>query len=676
MNRRTLNFRTTPARVCAPCLAWVRVAVGLGLLALGNEGRAATNEHEQNIVYPAGAGVLDVTTAPYNAKGDGKTDDTQAIIQCIDDAKVRKTICYLPNGTYLVSKTLTFKESVKSTRYKAEQNQFVRIQGQNERGVIIRLKDNLGFNGPVLSTIKEGGSNIAFGNRVANLTVDTGSGNPAAIGVRFSSSNGGVLRHVTIRAGKGSDSTGLDLPSTGGPSYLHHLTITGFATGIYLPSHGEMFIEHITLNQQGKAGIIVDGAVGSFRDVVSNSASPVLILNAGQAVLLDSELSGGSNTIAAIDNPGSNQTALLVRNVRTRGYASAIKDKGKNVPGTDVTEYSSQEVRKLWAETPARTLNLPVKETPDIPWHAAATDWAFVDAYGAVGDGKTDDTVAIQKAMNSGKPVVFFLPGKSYKVTQTITIGGAVEHVMFNYALFDKIPLKLNQTLFKVVDGTAPVVLLEEFWNSFEYYTIVEQATRRPLIIRECLARRGAAYRNSVEGGEVFIENVAGGVKGEKGAVPYEFTFKNQKVWARNINPEHHYHVLNDGSLLWAFGFKSESGAAIFTTIHGGLTEVLGGKKWSGGRDTGREQESCIINIDSHVSASLFEEAGGTKASPITTPVLETRGGVTRTLAAAELPRMSIGKRSGGFVLGLYVGYDRAAVDTLLRDKFNLKADK
>jgi len=92
-----------------------------------------------NHVFPACANVIDVTKAPYNAKGDGKTDNTAALQQALKDHMGRHRIIYLPNGTYLVSSTLMWSKKDASGK---EAWGFTWIQGQNQAGTIIRLKDN------------------------------------------------------------------------------------------------------------------------------------------------------------------------------------------------------------------------------------------------------------------------------------------------------------------------------------------------------------------------------------------------------------------------------------------------------------------------------------------------------------------------------------------------------
>ena len=54
-----------------------------------------------------------------------------------------------------------------------------------------------------------------------------------------------------------------------------------------------------------------------------------------------------------------------------------------------------------------------------------STDFVSVKDYGAVGNGVTDDTAAIQAAINSGKAA--YLPAGTYRVTTSLTLpSGAI----------------------------------------------------------------------------------------------------------------------------------------------------------------------------------------------------------------------------------------------------------
>src|ERR1019366_4586612 len=137
--------------------------------------------------FPADAGMINVKTE-FGAKGDGLSDDTAAIRAAIQGPGVQVRVLYFPKGTYIVSDTLNWLRADKTWRSS------LAFQGENERGTIIRLKDEApgyqhsdapkavirpGSNEPWNKN--DGSGYNGFFNYISDLTVDTGSGNPGAI---------------------------------------------------------------------------------------------------------------------------------------------------------------------------------------------------------------------------------------------------------------------------------------------------------------------------------------------------------------------------------------------------------------------------------------------------------------------------------------------------------------
>ena len=97
---------------------------------------AETGESAEAIRFPPDANIVNVQDEPYGAKGDGVTDDTEALTRAIQDndcatAVYRsspKTI-YLPEGAYLIS------DSIEAD------NCGVRVVGAGSGLTTIRLQD-------------------------------------------------------------------------------------------------------------------------------------------------------------------------------------------------------------------------------------------------------------------------------------------------------------------------------------------------------------------------------------------------------------------------------------------------------------------------------------------------------------------------------------------------------
>lgn len=599
-----------------------------------------TDRQRENIVFPADAGVLNVKD--FGAEGDGVTDDTAAIQALLNAHPNGQRIIYLPNGTYLVSGTITWPAG---TPGKGNEYKNTILQGQSERGVTLKLKDNAAeftiaakpkpviFTGPAPAQ--------RFGNSIRNLTVDTGNGNLGAIGIQFNANNQGSVRQVTIQSGDGAGINGLDLNFADeiGPLLVKNLTVKGFQYGIRTGFRiNSQTFENITLKNQREYGLYNTGQVVNIRGLTSDNAVTAIYNAGGRMTLLDSSLNG---TGAAASKPALRSDYpldLLVRNLKTSGYQAAIQNSNNTQVGPTVAEFRSGPVINQFP-SPKQTLNLPIKETPDVPWDdPSKTAWANVGSYGAKPNDSQDDTAAIQAAIDSGKTTVYF-PVGTYNVTKTILIRKNVRRLIGTEATVE-VPKTVNPG-FKVVAGKNPIVVFERIGSGYNPTPTLENASSRTLVIRDATNVSG----NMTGSGDVFIENVVSN--------PWQtWTFNNQNIWARQFNVENSgTHITNNGGKLWILGLKTERGGTLIDTKGGGKTELLGGLAYTttAGPD-GTQNYPMFINNGSSISITLGEVNFG---SPnYTTYVRETSGGIARNLTGKSLPSYV----GSGKQIPLYVG--------------------
>ena len=128
------------------------------------------------------------------------------IIRAIAEHDGRNYTLYFPNGVYLVSRQLAWKDETGGW------GAYLSFQGQSQSGTIIRLVDRApGFADPshpkaVIYTASQVGhapdnpggiGNEAYLNNINDLTLDSGTGNPGAIGIYYLGSNRSQLSNVT-----------------------------------------------------------------------------------------------------------------------------------------------------------------------------------------------------------------------------------------------------------------------------------------------------------------------------------------------------------------------------------------------------------------------------------------------------------------------------------------------
>ncbi len=536
---------------------------------------------EIEINLPPDAGVLNVK-ADFGAKGDGRTDDTAAIREAIRHALGERRYAappfvYFPRGTYRVSDILWSR--VAEEGWSAGWRAGMHLVGQSRQGTVLRLRDRCpGYADPtapraVLMTGSEsdnrenagGGGNRAFRHVVWNLTVDTGRGNPGAVAVDYVVSNRGAIENVTLRSGDGAGVCGLRLQRHWpGPGLIKHVRIEGFDHAVRVGHYQySMTFEHVHLTGQRLAGIVCPRNVLAIRGLHSTNAVPVLQVAGGHGhvALLDAVLEGGAPDRAAIEGKGK----LLLRNVTVRGYGTAVDDQteaDRDVPGgpgeTRIGEYAT-EAHGLGA--PAAGLRLPVEETPT--FHAPDLGlWVGAGRFGATPDDPADDDAdALQKAIDTGGPVVY-LPAGVYHVGRTVIVRGPVRKITGLHSAIMPRKGTTVEPLVRVEGTGADAVVLEHL----RLQGLVEHASARALALRH-LDFRG--YRNTPDGtGPLFLEDTIG--------KPIRILHP-QPVWGRQVNSEFGDAPLieNHGGTLWLLGFKTEGHMVCIRTV-GGRTELLG----------------------------------------------------------------------------------------------------
>jgi polygalacturonase len=606
----------------------------------------ATSSGNENIVFPPDARIVNVKTE-FGAKGDGVTDDTEAIDAALRAFPNGGRIIYLPNGVYLVSDLMSWAPGTLGR----DDYKNIILQGQSQKNTIIKLKDRApGYtDASEPKAVFYTGPRPAqrFRNSIRNLTLDTGVGNAGAIGIQFNASNQGTLRDVTIRSSDGQGIIGLDLNFTDeiGPLLVKNVTIDGFKSGIRTGhSVNSQTFEDVRLQNQTEYGFYNSGQVINIRNLISRNAVTAVYNRGGYMTLIDSSLTGIGPAANEPAIKNDTEPHLLVRNLRTSGYEVAIESGNSTQAGPTINEFVSGGVKSLFP-SPQRTLNLQIRETPDVPWDdPVKTPWANVISFGAIPDDDKDDTEGIQAAIDSGRTTVYF-PSGIYRIQGTVLVRNNVRRIMGNET-FIIIGNTNNPTIpgFKLMDGSSPIVVFERFHNGYYKNPAIENASDRTIVIRHVLNVSG----NMTGSGDVFIEDLVGNHD-------FTWTFNGQNVWARQFNVENQgTHIINNGGNLWIFGLKTERGGTLIDTRAGGKTELLGGLAYTTTPTIdGTQNDPMFVSDESSISVNIAEVNFGGGPN-YTNYVRETRNGVTRNLLPESLPNY-IG---GGKQIPLYVGFE------------------
>ena len=374
------------------------------------------------------------TEDEFDIVADGKFDVSDALQAAVNSIKEERGFgtLYLPEGKYLISRTIYVPGSVRIVGY-----------GRNRPEIILE-KNTPGFDTEETSMMWFTGGIVTDPSRVADASAGTfysgisnvdfriGKGNPMAIALRTHLAQHGIVSHVSIYGGDGFAclyDAGNELEDVEfyGARY-------GISSNVSSPSWPIAMVDAYFEGQK-EAAIITRNAGFAIVNMKVKNAPAAVICEKDMTDRLFMEDCYFENVKKGVVMTGeegeSNQLNLLRIYCKNVPVAVSLPKAGKDYQMLDKT-YRIDEfvyglvVPEMGAESDFNTIfkttpvAFPSKFERTVPALPDMASWMSVKEYGAVGDGEADDTRAIQKAVDEN--AVVFFPEGWYRITGTIKL--------------------------------------------------------------------------------------------------------------------------------------------------------------------------------------------------------------------------------------------------------------
>jgi hypothetical protein len=381
------------------------------------------------------------------ARGDGITDDTAAIQAAIDKAK-GGGIVFLPSGRYRLTSSLNVWPAVRIFGVGPKRPVFV--LADNTPGFQTGVASMIVFTGddqynvgkvpvpvksfvPYSETIRDANSST-FYSAMSNVDFEIGQGNPAATAVRFRLAQHAFLSHIDFHLG--SALAGIYQAGNEGDNLRFFGGRYGILTEKTSPAWQYTLLDS-EFDGQSEAAIREHEVRLTLVNVKIRNTKTGIEIDEGYSDSLwgkDVRFENLSNAAVVISNEDSVFTQVGFDNAQARGVPvfARFRESGKTVAGkrpayivksfthgltlpafgatgTFETRVDAAAVAKLPAARPAALKLLP-----------AVKQWKSARNLGAKGDGVTDDTAALQAAIDKNR--VVYLPAGHYRVSDTLRL--------------------------------------------------------------------------------------------------------------------------------------------------------------------------------------------------------------------------------------------------------------
>lgn len=402
---------------------------------------------------PDDAKAVYLTAQDFDAHGDGVADDSAAIQAAIDKAEnhVREGIVFVPQGRYRLTRTIYVWPGVRVFGYGPARPVFV--LGANTPGFQNGMGVMVIFTGPrpgdafapkpvpfpppgsvpPNSDIADANSGT-FYSAMSNIDFEIGEGNAAAVAIRFHVAQHAFLTHMDFHTGSGlaaiyqAGNEAEDLHFLGGRY--------GILTEKTSPAWQFTLIDSVFDGQREAAIREHEVGLTLIRDTFRNLPTAIDIdpQYSDELWAKDCRFENVRNAAVMISNEKSPLTEIGFENAILKDVPTLarFREGGTAVDGKGAI-YRVQEFNfglivpgegamgKMGTIYKADALSaLPEPLPPAIRALPPAEEWTNVRSLGVKGDGASDDTEAIRRAIDAHR--VLYFPSGHYVVRDTIAL--------------------------------------------------------------------------------------------------------------------------------------------------------------------------------------------------------------------------------------------------------------
>lgn len=377
-----------------------------------------------------------LTPEQFGTKADGVADDTLGLQTAIDTIEARngEGIVFVPSGRYRLTKTVYIWPGVRLIGYGTTRPVFLLSDSsprfQKGPAYMLFFAGGRPKDGAPPPDAHPG----TFYSAISNIDLDLGEGNPGAVGVRAHYAQHCFLAHMDfwVRSGLAGIHDGGNV--------AQDVHFYGGQYGIWTrkPSPGWQFtiLDASFENQRESAIREHEAGLTLIRPVFRNVPTAIAIDDkySDELWVKDGVMENISGPAIIISNEMNPRTEINLENVGCHDVPvfASFRESGKrvNAPGPiyEVTTFSHglhydrlNSAAQVQDVLETKLLKSAPREVPtDIRDLPPMETWVSVKALGAAGDGKTDDTAVLTKAIAEHRTLYF--PTGQYLVSDTIRL--------------------------------------------------------------------------------------------------------------------------------------------------------------------------------------------------------------------------------------------------------------